>query len=202
MLRPSSWKRNVVVAVALSALAAPVAWAQQDWLAFTDPDSDSVCGVVNAANAKLIVSPVTGQLTKVNGVDTLIANAVFDPVTTDVLVDGVQFGFVTFTTDGDGRRTAWWVTSVSNNAIELDEFTFDIRDSGRLPSQILGALCDPTPLIDGLNTDNEPDDDPTAGDDLAGALTQALCGAGPIGLFGTLLGLCGLGLGVRWPIAD
>ena len=201
MLRPGSWKRNLVVPVVLSALAAPATLAQQDWLTFTDPESDTVCGVINAANAELIVSPATGQLTKVNGVDTLIVNAFFDTVTTDVVIDGVQKGFVTFTTDGDGHRTAWWVTSVSNNAIELDEFTFAIDDSGLLPSQISGALCDPTPLIDGLNTDNGSDDDPAAGDDLGGALTRALCGAGTIGLLGTLLGLWALGIGVRWPIA-
>jgi len=184
--------------IVLSALAVPAAWGQQDWLTFVDPDSDSVCGVINAANAELIVSSTTGQLTKVNGVDTLIANAFFDPLTTDVVVDGVQFGFVTFNTDADGNRTAWWVTSVSNNAIELDEFTFDIGDSGLLPSQFSGALCDPTPLIDVLDTDDGSSDDPTAGDDLAGSLTQALCGAGMIGMFGALVGLCGVGLVARF----
>ena len=57
MLRPRSWKQNIVLPAVLVAFAAPAAWAQQDWLAFTDPDSDSVCGIINAANAKLIVSP-------------------------------------------------------------------------------------------------------------------------------------------------
>ena len=197
-MRPDTWKQNLVMAVVLSVPAAPGAWAQQDWLVFTDPDSDSVCGVINAANAKLIASPVTGQLTKVNGVDTLLANAFFDPAAGDVLVNGAPLGFVTFTTDAEGNRTAWWVTPVSNTAIELDEFTFAVDDSGQFPSQIAGASCDPTPLIDGLDTGNGSGDDPTPGDDLAGTLTGALCGAGTIGLFGTLFGLCGLRIRVRW----
>lgn len=201
-MKPRLWKQNFVMPILLAALAAPAARGQQEWLTFTDPDSDSVCGVINAANAELVVSPVTGQLAKVNGVDTVISNAFFDPTTTDVLIGGEPFGFVTFTTDGDGNRTAWWVTSVSNNAIELDEFTFDIGDSGLLPSQFSGALCDPTPLIDGLDTDDGSSDDPTADDDLAGSLTQALCGAGTIGMFGTLVGLCGLGFLVRFPISE
>ena len=201
MLRPGSWKRHLVAPVVLLALAAPATLAQQDWETFIDPASDALCGVINAANAKLIASPATGQLTKINGVDTLIANAFFDSVTGDVVVNGTPLGFVTFTADADGNRTAWWVTPVSNTAIELDEFTFAVDDSGQFPSQIAGATCDPTPLIDGLNTDNGSDDDPSAGDDLGGALTQALCGAGTIGLLGTLLGLCALGIGVRWPDA-
>ena len=202
MVRPSWWKRNLAIAVVFSPLASPVAWAQQDWLVFTDPDSDSVCGVINAANAKLIASPVTGQLTKINGVDTVLANAFFDPATGDVVVNGAPLGFVTFTGDADGNRTAWWVTPVSNTAIELDEFTFAVDDSGQFPSQIAGASCDPTSLIDGLDTGDGSGDDPTASDGLGGALTQALCGIGTIGLFGAFLGLCGLGIVVRFPISD
>ena len=146
--------------------------------------------------------PVTGQLTKINGVDTVLANAFFDPATGDVVVNGAPLGFVTFTGDADGNRTAWWVTPVSNSAIELDEFTFAVDDSGQFPSQIAGASCDPTSLIDGLDTGDGSGDDPTASDDLGGALTQALCGIGTIGLFGAFLGLCGLGIVGRFPISD
>lgn len=189
------WNRRAWGASALlTAMMGSVAGAQQDWITFTDPDSDALCGVINAANAQLIVSPSTGQLTKINGVDTLIANALFDSATTDVVVGGVPFGFVTFATDGDGNRTAWWVTSVSNHAVELDEFTFEIADSGLGPSQRSGAGCDPNPLIDGLDGGDDSDDPPDPGDGLGGALGQALCGSGVIGLAGTLLGLCSLGI--------
>ena len=61
MVRPGLWKRNLAIAVVFSPLASPVAWAQQDWLVFTDPDSDSVCGVINAANAKLIACRLPGS---------------------------------------------------------------------------------------------------------------------------------------------
>ena len=61
-MKPRLWKQNFVMPILLAALAAPAARGQQDWLTFTDPDSDSVCGVINAANAELVVSPVTGQL--------------------------------------------------------------------------------------------------------------------------------------------
>jgi hypothetical protein len=147
--------RNVTFFVAGLGLFAGLADGQ--WIEFNDPDSSAKCGLVNAANAAFIVREDTLQLEKVNGTDTIFEDFVVDQ-DFNVLVNGELRGFINFETDDRGLRTIWWVTLVSNNAVELDEFDAEVQDSGQAPDDLDAYGCNPESYLDdGGGNDNAND---------------------------------------------
>lgn len=117
------------------------------WDTFADDLSDSVCDLVNASNAELVVSR-TGKLVIVSGTDVTLEDSFVD-------VDGTVFfaglldpvGFIGFALDGDGFRTLWW-TSLTGRVIGIDDLTADPFVSDQFPSDFSDVPCDACPFWD------------------------------------------------------
>lgn len=148
LFRHRARRFSAALAVAAWCVAANVAHAQVlPWDTFSDsPVSASVCDVVNADNAELVVLRNTGQLVIVTGRDTILD----DSLVTDegeVLVNGQQAGFLGFETDGDGLRTLWW-TSLTGRVVSVNEFTGEPTTTNRIPSDYRSVPCDACDLWD------------------------------------------------------
>ena len=105
----SNRTQATIVIVLLVAAFGPSAGAQVvPWVTFADePISDSVCDVVNAENAELVVLASTGELVIVTGRDVILQGTFVD-ANDDVFFQGQPAGFLTFADDADGFRTLWW----------------------------------------------------------------------------------------------
>jgi hypothetical protein len=139
------------------------------WSSYVDPITGEICDVVNAANAELVISSVTGELIIISG-DDVVLDATFVTDDLQVLFDGQPAGIIDFYTDGDGFRTLWW-TTLTGYVIEVDGFTGEPLETNLRPSQVDRALCDACPLWDDPTVCEEPDDD-------GPLVTINLCGAG------------------------
>ncbi len=137
----------VMVVVVLFGAASGAHAQVLPWDTFSDsPVSASICDVVNADNAELVVLRNTGQLVIVTGRDTILE----DSLVTDegeVLVNGQQAGFLGFETDGDGLRTLWW-TSLTGRVVSVDEFTGEPTTTNRIPADYRSVPCDACDLWD------------------------------------------------------
>jgi hypothetical protein len=140
------------VVVGLTLFAARVHGQAVPWEVFIDTESASVCGVVNAATAELVVLRCTGELVIVSGVDFVIP---------DIFVDSEGFvffglgtaGFIDFADDGDGFRTLWWI-SETGHVFDVDPFTLHPIETALFPGDISNIACnacefwdDPTACI-------------------------------------------------------
>lgn len=133
------------------------------WLVLADPDSDSVCDVVNASNVGLVILADSGELVIVSGTDEILLGSLVD-VDLYVFFDGTPFGLIDFVEDADGFRTLWWLT-FTGTVVEIDTLTLEPFDSGALPSDFADVACDacplwddPTACIDDSDADGVPDD--------------------------------------------
>jgi len=140
-------RRAWAIAAAAFAIFPLAAHAQLvPWRVFSDPDSTSVCDVVNATNAELVVLIDSRRLVIVTGTDTELVNTeVLN--SGEVLIDGDSFGFIEFATDAEGFRTLWWV-SLTGRAIEVDGFTGAPSVSDLLPAGFANIPCDACPFWD------------------------------------------------------
>ncbi|MHC5109143.1 MAG: hypothetical protein ACYTHJ_04600 [Planctomycetota bacterium] len=106
------------------------------WVTFSDLDSTSICDVINAEDAELVLLESTGELVIITGEDEVLEGT-FVNLDNDVFFDGVPTGFLTFDTDAEGFRTLWWVSSegrVINTGgpggipVEIDAFPSDFEN--------------------------------------------------------------------------
>ena len=118
------------------------------WEVFVDTESASVCGLVNAENAELVVLRESGLLVIVTEQDVILENTFVDAEGT-VFVDAYEVGYLTFALDGDGFRTLWWV-SLTNRAIHIDGITGEASESDYKPTDFNDVLCDACPFWDEL----------------------------------------------------
>lgn len=143
----------------LVGLSGPVGAARGQlvpWDVFDDPFSSSVCDVVNAANAELVVISSTGELAIVSGTDRVFSDTFVD-LDGDVFFDGVFVGSIAFETDGDGFRTLWW-TSLTGRVVEVDGFTGEPFESEFFPIDFEDVPCDACDFWDDQTVCLEPVD--------------------------------------------
>lgn len=128
-------------------LAGTTAQAQLvPWRTFSDPDSTSVCDLVNTDDAELVVLLNSDRLVLVTGTDSELVNT---EVTSsgNVLIDGDPFGFIDFATDAEGFRTLWWM-SFTGRVIHLDGITLVPSESDVFPLDVATVPCDACPFWD------------------------------------------------------
>lgn len=138
----TGWKRRFsAIVLAIGCLAAAGAYAQEvPWDVYADPFSDSVCDLVNAANAELVVLSNTGQLVIVTSADVVLVDTFVD-LDSNVFYEGFPAGFLNFATDGDGFRTLWWV-GLNGNVVSVNPFTGEPTVTNDRPSDFIDVPCD------------------------------------------------------------
>ena len=156
------------------------------WDVFDDASSDSVCDVINAENAELVVLSDTGQLAIVTGRDVILEDT-FVTAEGDVLYFGQPAGFITFETDGDGLRSLWWV-SLTGQVVNVDGFTGEPAVTNLLPGDFVDVPCDACDFWDDPTVCWEPDP-------IVPPVTINLCGTNTaLAMSMTLIGLVATGL--------
>ena len=187
-MRATFVKRIVLTTLGLAVSAPPAAAQVRIWDLFQDALSPSLCEVVNAGNAELVVIRATGQLAIVTGADVIIDGLLVD-VNNDVTYFGQPVGGLSYETGGDGLRAVWW-TSLTGRVVDVDGFTGEPSTTNLLPSDFVDAGCDACDFWD----------DPSAcpAGDTNSDLTINICGTSvPLMLNLSLAGLVGLRLGTR-----
>lgn len=153
-------KNNVIVMVSVLTvwLSASMSHAQVlPWDVFRDQFSASVCDLVNADNAELVVLSATGELVLVSGDDIILANTFVD-TSGFVFYEGSPFGVIDFAEDGSGFRTLWWMTFLGA-VIQIDELTGVPSVSDRSPGDFMNIPCDAQPFWDACLDNSDCDDD-------------------------------------------
>ncbi|GMU37055.1 MAG: immunoglobulin domain-containing protein [Phycisphaerae bacterium] len=111
---------------------------------FQDPASGSVCDLVNAANAELVVLTETAeeprQFALVTGSDVTLADSLIDD-DLNVFFQGQAFGRIAFLEDGDGLATLWWVDAF-DNVVALDPITLLPETTSDRPDDFVDVPCD------------------------------------------------------------
>lgn len=171
--------RAIFAAVFVLALSPALLRAQPipPWDSFVDSFSNSVCSLVNAGNAELVVLRSTGQLVSVGGPDVILEETFVD-------AQGVVFfeeepaGLLDFATDGDGFRTLWWFT-LTGTVMEIDSLTGEPLGGDSFPDDFVDVPCDACEFWD----------DPA----ICPPPSIRICGTGvPLAISLSLLGLTGL----------
>jgi hypothetical protein len=111
------------------------------WVVFQDRDTPSACGVINTLDTPLVLRSDDSVLVAVNGPDRALPALVVDE-NDCVLFNGQPAGFISFATDGDNRRSLWWLTSATGRVVELDDFTGQPRATDRAPAEFHNVACD------------------------------------------------------------
>jgi hypothetical protein len=178
--------RRVITFVAvLLGASSPGAAQIRPWDVFEDTQSTSVCDVINAANAELVILRDTRQLVLVSGEDVTLESTFVDPGGF-VVFEEADAGLIAFREDGDGFRTLWWTTLIGR-AVNVDPFTGEPTESNRVPSDSINVPCDACEFWDDRSVCPPSDDD---GPDTLPPLTINLCGVGTqLSLALTALGL-------------
>ncbi len=169
---------------ALIFLAAPAGSAARaqfiPWDTFIDDASDSICDVVNAGNAELVVLNATRQFVIVTGSDVTLVDTFVD-TNGAVFFEGEPAGVIGFALDGDGFRTLWWL-SLTGDVVEVDGFTGQPSLTNQVPEDFIDVPCDACLFWDDQSV-CRIDDDPTD-------VVVRLCGVDvPIALGVTMLAL-------------
>jgi len=161
-------------------LAAPLDARAQvvPWQVFLDSLSTAACDVVNADNAELVVLSAGGQLVIVTGTDVLLADTFVDDQGF-VFFEGDPVGTIDFATDGDGRRTLWWV-SLTGTVVNVNGFTGEPRQTNQVPSDFLEVPCDACEFWDDPSVCAEPEPPITV--NLCGVQVPIVAGAVLFGL--------------------
>lgn len=186
--------RIVAIATCLTLMyAARPAAAQTQWDVFTDAQSDSLCGVVNALNNELVVLNGTSQLMIVSSRDTILTDTFVD-------LEGFVFlgidpvGVIEFAEDADGFRTLWWLT-LDGRIVQLDPFTAEPTTSNELPRDVRNVPCNACQFVDNPIAELCAQDDVIVSDNPFVPLILNFCGVGS-GMMLTMT-LCGyIGLAV------
>jgi len=178
---------------AILAVAPTGAVAQtKPWELFLDSASNAACDVINANNAQLVLLTGTGQLSIVTGTDVTLQDTLVD-ADGFVTFEGQPAGAIGFATDGDGKRTVWWM-SLTGTVVNVNGFTGEPTQTDKLPSDFVDVACDACPFWDDASVcapapPSEPPPPP---------VTVNLCGTSvqlPIGL--TAAGLVALSFARR-----
>jgi len=152
--------RKVIV---ISFIACPLIWTTSTsaqlplWDTFSDVFSTSVCDLINAENAELVLLRDSDQLMIVSGNDVIMQDTFVD-ANGFVFFEGLPFGLLDFTDDGDGLRTLWWMTLLGR-AIHIDELSGLPSVSNVLPSEVFDVPCDASAFWDGCLADTDCDND-------------------------------------------
>ena len=132
--------RVLIVLAAFGACAGSAAGQTAPWVTFEDPQSTSICDLINAENAELVLLDETGQLVDVSGRDTTLTETFVDE-NSDVFVGGENAGFLSFEDDGDGLRSLWWV-SLDGNVMSIDVLTGEPAVTDAFASDFVDVPCD------------------------------------------------------------
>jgi len=107
---------------------------------FLDDGSGEICGIVNTANAELVVLVDTGELVVVTGTDLVLADTFVDD-SGFVFLGGLPAGLIDFADDAVGFPKLWWL-GLDGSVLDIDPLTGEPSSSGFTPDQIEGAFCD------------------------------------------------------------
>lgn len=148
---------SLVVSLLTSAICLTSASAQTSfpWVVFDDPFSDSLCSVVHAANAELVLLAENDQLVIVSGPDEPI-NAVVD-AENNVIVGDEFAGVLSFAVDGDGQRSVWW-TGLTGEVIRIDPLTGEPTVTDERPNNFRNTTCEACDLWDDPAPCAEPEE--------------------------------------------
>lgn len=142
----------ILQTLAILMLACPLATAQTAWDVLEDFESASVCGVVNAVSAatgfplELVILSDSAELMIVSRED-IILDGTFVDLDNNVFDFGEPRGFITFADDGDGFRTAWWL-SLDGTVVEVDPFTGESFAGRTYPENWVDVPCDACDFVD------------------------------------------------------
>ena len=125
----------MVLAVVQTASAQIVPWAT-----FDDPLSNSLCDVINANNAQLVLISSTNQLAIVTGTDVTLEDTLVD-ADGFVFFEGEPVGAIGFATDGDDLRSIWWM-SLTGTVVDVDGFTGEPTQTNKFPTDFVDVPCD------------------------------------------------------------
>ena len=184
--------RIVAIATCLTLMyAARPAAAQTQWDVFTDAQSDSLCGLVNALNNELVVLNGTSQLMIVSSRDTILTDTFVD-------LEGFVFlgidpvGVIEFAEDADGFRTLWWLT-FDGRIIELGALDPIPFASEEFPGDFRNVPCNACQFVDNPIAELCAQDDVIVSDNPFVPLILNFCGVGSgMMLTMTLCGYVGL----------
>ncbi len=178
LMRFSTCASFLIATIAMSLISGEALAQQDPWNTYTDATNVSRCAVINAANAELVVSSVTGQLVLVSATDVTLEDTFVD-ADNFVFFEGESIGSIGFAADGDGLLSLWWLT-LTGTVVEIDSLTAVPSATDETPSDFTDAGCDACDFWD----DPSPCEEPT--------ITVPLCGVDvPV-----TLPMIGLGLGV------
>ena len=116
------------------------------WQLFLDSASSSACDLINADNAQLVLLTATNQLSIVTQTDVTLQDTLVD-ADGFVTFEGNPAGAIGFATDGDGKRTVWWM-SLTGTVVNVNGFTGDPTQTDKSPSDVPNAACDACPFWD------------------------------------------------------
>ena len=213
MLIRSGTKSVLITLVGLLAAVPAVSAQLVPWTTYLDLDTGAECGVINAANAELVVLSATGELVIITGPDRILGGTFVDDNLSvffgcDADLNCFPGGFIDYDFDGDGELTLWWM-ALNGTVFDVDEFTGAPLTTDLRPYDFLGSPCDPCVLWDDQDACFHDDDDDIIiiiddddivviiddDDDNPGTITISLCGMGVPASFGmTMVGLMFMGL--------
>jgi hypothetical protein len=150
----------VVVLAVGSAPVVSLGQLDEAWVIFVDSITGDECGIVNAANAELVVLAESGNMVVVSGSDVVLADLVVDQFN-QVSYLGEPAGIIDFADDGDGLPAVFW-TTLAGTVVTINTFTGEPADSGRFPDEFRSTGCDECLLIDESVFCEEPDSGDTS----------------------------------------
>ena len=126
-------RHSMIAALTMLLAAAPVnAQAPtKPWQLFLDSASSSTCDVINANNAQLVLLTATSQLSIVTGTDVTLHDTQVD-ADGFVTFEGNPASAIGFATDGDGKRTVWWM-SLTGTVVNVNGFTGEPTQTSKSP---------------------------------------------------------------------
>lgn len=110
------------------------------WASFQDSVTSTVCEVVHAANAELLVEDATNHLILVSGPDITLSDTFVDP-DGNVLFEGQPAGVIEFQQDGDGNRSLWW-TGLTGEVVSVNGFTGEPTPTDKRPVEFRNLSCE------------------------------------------------------------
>jgi hypothetical protein len=181
-----------LVVLAVLGVTAPL---RAQWFIWTDPETGIDCDLINAENARFVLSDQSGNLIRVTGADRELINTTIDDAG-QVIIENVVFGLVEFARDANGKRRLFWASEFTGALFSLEEITGQPILTNVLPEQVAGD-CDACAGFWDIDADCGGDSGSGAdagevppvdtGAALGAALFQGLCGTGGVGLIGILL---------------
>jgi len=144
-------------AVAMVLAIVPAASAQtKPWELFQDASSSAVCDVINADNnARFVLISATRQLAIVTGNDLILEDTLVDE-SGFVFFEGEPVGAIGFATDGDGRRSIWWM-SLTGRVVDVNGFTGEPSQTNKLPTDFNDVPCDACEFWDNAAACEDPE---------------------------------------------